>query len=345
MAKAAKEKGLDFDSVMQQLVQRKTRAVYWLEGEEAYFIDKLMHYAEHELLSPAEAGFNLTIFYGKDADWAAMINACRKYPMFAERQVVLLKEAQHMKDLDKLEGYIDNPLTSTIFIVGHKEKTIDGRSTLKKLLTKKDNPNVTYFLSEKLPDYKLDEWVRGMLQQHKLQMNDQALRMLVDHVGNDLNRLENEVEKITINLKGSNVITADHIETYVGISKEFNAFEFQDAVAVKDFAKAIRIIQYFDANPKAGSIHLLLPTLYGFFSKLAQVHALPSKDEQNVKPLFFYNSFAAQKAIQASRLYSYPAVERALLLLHLYNLKSLGVDHGGASEVNLMKELLVKIMA
>ncbi len=328
------------EKIISEFKKQNFKSIYWLEGEEAYFIDQVIEYAEHKILTEAEAGFNLTIFYGKDANWADVVNACRRYPMFAERQVVLLKEAQQMKDLDKLEGYLEKPLSSTIFIVAYKEKKLDGRGKMAKLVKKHE-----YFYSEKVKDYKLNEWVMGMIKNHSLDINPKALALLVDHIGNDLNRIQNEVEKLAVNLAGRKTINEDDIEKYIGISKEFNAFELQDALARKDMPKAIRIIRYFEANPKAAPIQLILPTLYNYFSKVYSTFGLTDKSEKGVAALFYNNSFAAKQAMQTASNYGYQGVEKTLLLLHHYNLRSVGVKDANTGDAGLMKELVIKMMS
>lgn len=316
------------------------KPVYWLEGEEDFYIDKIMDYAEHKLLPESEAGFNLTVFYGKDANWSDVVNACMRYPMFAEKQVVLLKEAQQMKDIDKLEPYIEKPLSSTVFVVSYKEKTLDKRTKLYKTI-KKDGE---VFTSEKVKDYKMVEWVIDYVAQQGFNMDQKAIILLVDFVGNDLSRITNEIEKITVNLGKRNTITEDDIEKYVGVSKEYNAFELQSAMSKKNLAKAITIIQYFESNPKAAPIQLVLPALYGFFSKLYIIFGMADKSENAVKSLFYNNPFAAKEALGAMKLYGYEGVEKALLLLHEFNLKSVGVNDTGTSDGSLLKEMVVKMM-
>lgn len=316
------------------------KPVYWLEGEEDYYIDKVMNYAEHSILSEGEAGFNLSVFYGKDASWSDVVNACMRYPMFAEKQVVLLKEAQQMKDIDKLENYIEHPLASTIFVVSYKEKTLDKRTKLYKTI-KKDGE---VFTSEKIKEYKLVEWVTEYVKAQDFSMSQKGVLLLVDHLGNDLNRIVNELEKITVNLGQRKTITEDDIEKYVGVSKEYNAFELQAAMSKKDLAKAIKIIQYFEGNPKAAPIQLILPALYGFFSKLYIIFGMADKSEAAVKPFFYNNPYAAKEAIATAKMYGYEGVERALLLLHEYNLKSVGVNDSGTSDGSLLKEMVVKMM-
>jgi DNA polymerase-3 subunit delta len=315
--------------------------IYWLEGEEDYYIDIVMDYAEHKILDEAEAGFNLTVFYGKDADWTAVINACKRYPMFAGRQVVLLKEAQQMKDIDKLESYVENPLSSTIFVVGHKTKTLDKRSRLHKLLKK----SAEIFTFEKVKDYKLQEWISEYVRSQGYKINAKAISLLDEHIGNDLNRIVNEIEKLALNLKGKNDITEDDIEKYIGISKEYNVFELQAAIAKKDLAKAMKIIQYFEGNPKAGPIQMVLPALYSSFSKIYTVFGMKDKSEAALKPHFYFNQTATRNAMETISNYGYDGIERILLLLHHYNLKGVGVGDTGTSDASLMKEMVVKMVA
>ena len=317
------------------------KPVYWLEGEEPFFIDQVMEYAEKHLLTESEASFNLTVFYGRDADWAGVLNACMRYPMFAERQVVLLKEAQFMKEIDKLQNYIDKPLASTIFVVGYKDKKIDGRSAFGKMLQKKTE----YAYFKKLYEGKpLSDWVIEMVAGKGFQIVPAAMQLLIDHIGNDLSRLENEIEKVFLNKGTDKKINEDDIEKYVGVSKEFNAFELQAAIANKDLSKALRIIQYFEGNPKAGPIQMVLPAIYSYFSKLYSIFGMESVNENSVKPLFGNNFYAAKGAIDAARTFGQPGIEKILLILHEYNLRSVGVNNAGNTDGDLMKEMVIKMI-
>lgn len=313
---------------------------YWLEGEEEFYIDEVIDYAEHKILSEADAAFNLSVFYGKDANWTEVVNACSRYPMFAQRQVVLLKEAQQMKEIDKLENYITNPLSSTVFVVSYKGKTIDGRSKLAKLLKQHGEVLTT----KKLYDNQLPGWTNEYIQAKGYTINPRALTLLADHIGNDLRRIANEFEKVSMNLGDRKNITEDDIEKYVGISKEYNVFELQQALSNKDLAKAIIIIQYFEGNPKAAPIQMLLPALYNHFSKVLTVFQMPDKTEKALRPIFYNNPYAARQALETVLNYSYSGVEQTLMLLHEYNLKSVGVNSIGISDASLMKELAVKII-
>jgi DNA polymerase III subunit delta len=320
--------------------QQQFKPIYWLEGEEDYYIDVVIDYAEHKILSESEAGFNLTVFYGRDADWSAVVNACRRYPMFAERQVVLLKEAQQMRDIDKLTGYVENPLASTIFVVSYKEKTLDGRTALSRLLKKK----AEVFTSKKIYDSKLPEWITELVQAKGFSIAQKAVMLLADHIGNDLSRIANEVNKVLVNLGGEKLITEDDIENYVGVSKEYNVFELQDALGKKNLAKAIKIINYFEGNPKAAPIQMVLPALYNYFSKAYMLFAMQGKDDKTAAAAIGVNPFFIKDYQAIVRNYSFSGVEQALLLLHQYNLRGVGVGDTGTPDASLLKEMVVKMM-
>jgi len=313
--------------------------VYWLEGEEEFYIDRLIDYAEQNLITEGEAAFNLTVFYGKDAEWSSIINACRRYPMFADKQVVILKEAQLMKDIDKLDSYIEAPLPSTIFIIGYKGK-FDKRKTLHKIISK----HAVVFNSLKVKDDKIHSWISELVMSKGYSIKPKSVSLLEEHIGNDLSRISNEIDKLTINLGVKKSIEEDDIEKYIGISKEYNVFELQAAIARKDLAKAIQIINYFESNPKAVPIHMALPALYSHFSKVYAVYGMNDKSDAALKPFFYYNPVSLKQAHEMMKNYGYSGLEKLILLLHQYNLKSIGVGDTGTSGSSLMKEMVVKMM-
>ncbi len=332
---------MNVEKILSELKKGQFKPVYWLEGEEEYFIDQVINYAEHQILSDAEAGFNLSIFYGKDTSWSDLLNSCRKYPMFSDKQVVILKEAQGMKDVDKLEGYIDKPLSSTLLFVAYKNKKVDGRTKLAKLLKDK----AVVLTTKKLYDNELPQWTTQLLKSKGFTITNKALTLLIDHIGNDLSRLNNEINKLVLNLGERTNITDDDIEQFVGVSKEFNVFELQQAIATRDLYKAVRIIQYFDANPKAAPIQLIFPSLYNFFSKVIMVYGVPARDEKAIAAAIGVHSYFAKDYIQAATRFSHHEVEKVILLLHQYNLRGLGVNDAGSSDAMLLKEMVVKMIA
>ena len=332
---------MSVEKIISDWKKKVFKPVYWLEGEEEYFIDKAIDYAEHHILNESEASFNLSVFYGKDANWADVLNACRRYPMFAERQVVLLKEAQQMKDVEKLEPYIETPLSSTVFVISYKEKKLDARKKFAKLVKE----NGVLVTTKKMYDKDVPAWTQELVHSKGLTISPRGLALLVDHIGNDLTRIENEIDKLSVNLgKGTN-ITEDDIEKYIGVSKDYNVFELQAALAAKDLARTIRIIQYFEANPKAGPIQLILPSLYSFFSKVFMIFGAGTNDEKTIASSIGVNPYFMKDYMQAARLYSYPGVEKVLLLLHQYNLKSIGVGSTATEDASLMKEMVVKMLS
>jgi DNA polymerase III subunit delta len=331
---------MSVEKIISDWKKKSFKPLYWLEGEEEYFIDKAIDYAEHHILNESEASFNLSVFYGKDANWADVVNACRRYPMFAERQVVLLKEAQQMRDIEKLESYIENPLNSTVFVVSYKEKKLDARKKFAKTVKEKG----VLLSTKKMYDRELPEWTQELLHSKGLSISPKGLALLVDHIGNDLVRIENEIDKLSVNLGKRTGITEEDIEQYIGVSKDFNVFELQSALAAKDLARSIRIIQYFEANPKAGPIQLVLPSLYSFFSKVFMVFGAGASDEKTVAASIGINPYFIKDYMQAARLYTYSGVEKVLLLLHRYNLKSIGVGSSNTEDASLLKEMVVKMM-
>jgi DNA polymerase III subunit delta len=329
------------EKIIIELKKKHYKPVYWLEGEEPFFIDEIVEYAEHKILSESEASFNLTIFYGKDTDWATVVNACKRYPMFAEKQVVIIKEAQQMKDIDKLESYIEHPLLSTILIISYKEKKLDARTKFAKTVKAKGE----LFSTKKMYDNQLPEWINSICFSNQLSINPKANAILVDNIGNDLSRIKTEIEKLIVNLGTRKTITEDDIETYIGVSKEYNIFELQDAVAKKNMAKALKIIQYFDKNPKAAPIQLILPALYSFFSKVFLVVGSNSNDEKTIAAMIGVNPYFVKDYLQAAKNYNYSGVEKILLLLHSYNLKSVGIGVANNNDTALMKEFIIKAIA
>ena len=316
------------------------KPLYWLEGEEEYYIDMVIKTAEQEILTSAEAEFNLTIFYGKDADWAEVINTCRRYPMFADKQVVLLKEAQQMKDIDKLEAYFEAPLATTIFIAGYKAKGLDKRTKLYKTI----QSNAEILVTKKIAEGKLQEWIIEFAKSKGYTITPKCASLVEEHTGNELSRIVNEIEKLLVNLTHKKSINEDDIEKFIGISKEYNVFELQAAIAKKNLPKAISIINYFESNPKASAIQMVLPALYAYFSKVYAVYGLADKSDAALKPLFYFNPTALAQAKEAMGGYGFAGIQKIILLLHHYDLRSKGIGDNGTSGALLMKEMVTKMM-
>jgi len=331
---------LSVEKIIQSWQKGSFKPIYWFEGEEDFYIDQLMEYAEKNLVPESEAAFNLTIFYGKDADWAALTNTCRRYPMFADRQVVLLKEAQHMKDIDKLEPYIENPLPTTVLVVSYKGKKYDRRTKFFKHLQSR----AELFESPKIYDDRLGGWIKNYVQSQGLSISEKSVSLLEEHIGNNLSRIANEVEKLTINMGGRKQITEEDIERYIGISKEYNAFELSGAIARKDLSKALRIVQYFEHNPKAGPLQAVLPAIYSQLSRVYTAFEVSANTPMKLRAHFSNNPSAIETGSYYMKNYGPEGVNKCLLLLHEYNLKSIGINSYGTEGSSLMKELMVKMV-
>lgn len=330
---------MDYQDIIKDWKSNKFRPLYWLEGEEDFFIDQVVDYAEHHLLSEAEQGFNLTVLYGKDTDWATVVNACRRYPMFSERQVVILKEAQAMKDLLKLEAYIEQPLASTIFVVAHKQGKIDGRSKTAKLIKDKG----VVLSTKKMYDNQIPAWAEAYVRSQGLGISEKACVLLADHIGNDLSRIANEIDKLKVNLPAGKKIDEADIEKYVGISKEYNVFELQNALGMQDMGKVMRIIKYFSANPKAAPIQMVIPALYNYFAKISLLFGVKGGEKEMASAIGVH-PFFVKDYMAAARKFGPDGTERALLLLHQYNLRSIGINDSGTEDGELMKEMAYRML-
>ena len=330
---------MDVATILQSWTKGQFSPFYWLEGEEDFFIDQLTTAAEKTILSPEESAFNCTVFYGKDTSWADVVNQCRRYPMFAERQVVILKEAQQLRDFEKLEPYFEQPLTSTILVIAYKEKKLDNRKKVARLIKEKG----TFVSFKKLNEKEVAAWIEQRLASKQQKITPRALLLMVDHLGSELSKVEQELEKLQLNCSPGSVIDEDLIERFVGVSKEFNVFELQTALAQKDFLKAFRIIQYFKQNPKAAPLQLILPLLYSFFSKVYMLFGADTSDDRSLAGQLGIPPFSIRNYKEAARLYGYQGTELTLLLLHQYNLKSVGVGATSTEDSSLLKELIFKM--
>lgn len=312
--------------------------VYAFDGEEPYFMDLLVEAFEQEVLQPHEKDFNLSVLYGKDSTWSDVINACRSYPAFAERRLVILKEAAALKDFAELERYVSNPTPSTILVIVYKHKKIDGRWTITKALKK----NGEYVTFDKLKEDKIPQWIFGYCKDHQLNISQANAALLAAYLGNDLQKIVNELSKILINIPVGNEITAELIEQYIGISKDYNIFEYPKALLDRNSEKAFRIANYYIANPKANPLVVICSQVYREFSKLYAYYYsrhLPEKEQAaalKVSP-FFLRDYA-----RAANHYSLPQVIQAIILIQEFNLNILGM-HVANNDHTLLKELTAKL--
>lgn len=334
------------DNVLKDLKAGRYAPVYFLQGDEPYFIDKIAGYIEKHALSEAEKGFNQMVMYGKDVDMAAVLNNARRFPMMADRQVVIVKEAKDIQDLNKqdgqtmLENYIKNPQPSTVLVFCHKYKTLDGRKSIAKLLDK----HAIFVSTKKLYDNQVPDWISQYVADTGFTIERKAAFMLSEYIGNDLERLANEIDKVLINFQEKVQIDASLIQKYVGISKEYNVFELQKALSVRDVVKANRIVQYFESNAKNHPVIPMIAMLFGFYSKLLLIHHSGERSEAGVAKLLKVHPFFAKEYMIAVQHYSFPLVIRNISFLRKADLQSKGIDSGSLTEGQLLKELIFKLI-
>lgn len=335
-----------WESVLNDLKKGNYSPVYFLHGDEPFYIDLLSDFVEESVLDQASKGFNQTILYGKDVDIGQILNQARRFPMMAERQVVIVKEAQEIKDLNKDEGqallisYLEQPLNTTLLLFSHKHKPFDQRKKLAKVLDQK----AIVVNSKRLYDNKLPDWAKKYTEQKGHSIDEKAAFILTENIGNNLQRLANEIDKILINFKDKVTINATLVEKYVGISKEYNSFELQKALALKDVLKANRIVNYFANNPKANPLLLTITMLYSFYSKLLLIHHSQDRSKKGLASKLRISPFFVNEYITASNNYPLNRVIKNIGFLRLADLRSKGVDTVNVADGQLLKELIFRLM-
>ncbi|MCF8335241.1 MAG: DNA polymerase III subunit delta, partial [Bacteroidales bacterium] len=269
---------MEYNQILDELRNKIYRPVYLFHGEEPYFIDQLTQFIQDHVLSESEKSFNLTLLYGKDTDPETVINTARRYPMMASHQVVILKEAQTLKNINNLHYYVEKPQQSTILVISHKYKPLDKRTKLFKTLQK----NGVVFEAKKIPDYRIPEWIKKYLEHHNKNIQNDAAILITEFLGNDLSKIVHELDKLLLTLpEKETTITSDHVERNIGFSKDYNPFELNKALAEKDVLKANRIIRHFGKNPNEYPMPLIIGSLYFFFSKVLGYHFLKNKNRKN----------------------------------------------------------------
>ena len=331
---------MKYEQILTELKNRHFSPIYFLMGEEPYFIDMLTDYIAENVLNETEKTFDQLIIYGKDSDVKILIATAKRYPMMAKHQVVIVKEAQQVRNIEELQHYVNQPLASTILVINYKYKKIDKRTRLYKLLSEK----AVIFESDKLYEDKIPAWIASHLQQKGVQIEPKASAMLVDYLGNDIGKIMNELDKLHLVLShGSTLITASHVEQNIGISKEYNTFELNRALVARDILKANRIVYYFSKNPKNNPMVFTLSSLYYFFSKLLVFHSIKERSRENIAKSLGINPFFIPEYQLAAKNYPMHKVVNIIALLREYDLKSKG-SGSLASEGDLLKELVYKII-
>jgi DNA polymerase III subunit delta len=332
---------MDYSQVIADLKNKIYSPVYFLEGEEPFFMDRISDFILANVLTEDEKGFNQTILYGKDLSIDSIMTAAKRFPMMAERQVVVIREAQNIKNIEDLAPYVEKPMRSTILVFNYKYKTIDKRKKLYKALQK----NGVYLESKPLYENQVPAWISKYLKEKNLGIDPRAAQMIADFVGSDLQRIVNELDKVTISLVPGTSILPEDVEKNIGISKEFNTFELQNALGNRDILKANRIINYFIDNEKMHPLTVIIGMLVTYFRKLLIYHAIENKSDRTlvaqklgVNP-FFINDYA-----NAARNYSLDKAVNIISILREYDLRSKGARGGTTANGDLLRELVFKIL-
>ena len=340
----AEAKNVTFDSIMRDLKARKYSPVYYLMGDEPYYIDKIADYIAEHVLQPEERDFNQTILFGSDVSASLIADTARRYPMMSEYQVVIVKEAQNVKNTEALEKYFKAPMNSTILVMCHKNGTVDGR---KKEYMKAILSAGVLFESKKLRDRDLPAFIENYLKARQVSIDPKSTQMIADNIGADLSRLTGELDKVILSLSEQDRrVTPQIVEDQIGVSKEFNGFELRDAIVNRNVFKANQIIKYFDENPKAGSIYSFLPMLFNYFQNLMIAYYAPNnKSQESVAEwLEMRSPWAAKDYMTGMRNYTAMKVMQIISKIREIDAKSKGLDNPNTPPRELMKELIFYIL-
>ena len=340
----AEAKNVSFDSIMADLEARRFVPVYYLMGDESYYIDKISDYIAEHVLQPEERDFNQTILFGSDVTASQVADYARRYPMMSEYQVIIVKEAQNIKNTEALERYFKQPQASTILVMCHKNGTVDGR---KREYVKAIQSAGVLFESKKLRDRDLPVFIERYLKAREVSIDTKSTQIIADSIGADLSRLASELDKVIISLpKESRRVTPQVVEDQIGVSKEFNSFELRDAIVNRNVFKANQIIKYFDDNPKAGSIYAFLPMLFNFFQNLMIAYYAPNNKSQEgvAEWLELRNAWSAKDYMTGMRNYTGMKVMQIIGKIREIDAKSKGLDNPNTPPGELMKELIFYIL-
>ena len=340
----AEAKNVSFEGIMRDLEAGKFSPVYYLMGDEPYYIDKIADYIAEHALQPEERDFNQMILFGSDVNASQIADLARRYPMMAERQVVIVKEAQNIKNTEALERYFSQPMASTILVMCHKNGKVDGRKTA---YVKAIKSAGVMYESAKLRDRDLPAFIEKYLQARQVKIDNKSVQMIAENIGADLSRLVGELDKVILSLPADNrVVTPQTVEDQIGVSKEFNGFELRDAIVRRDVYKANQIIKYFDENPKAGSIYSFLPLLFNYFQNLMIAFYAPNNKSQEAVAewLELRNAWGAKDYMTGMRNYSGMKVMGIISKIREIDAKSKGLDNPNTPAGELMKELIFYIL-
>jgi DNA polymerase III subunit delta len=331
---------MTFDQIIGEIKRKIYRPVYLLHGEEPYFIDAITTLIEESVLTESEKEFNQTVVYGRETNPGVIIDMARRFPMMANYQVVIVKEAQDIEKIENLQPYIEKPQPSTILVIAHKYRKIDQRKSFAKSVDKAG----VLFESSRIYENKVPAWITEQITAKGHSIKPDACQLLAEYLGNDLGRISNELEKLLINLPEGSAIDSTIIERNTGISKDYNVFELQNALGARDIAKANLIISHFAANTKQNPMIVVLTVLFGFFMKLMIYYQLEDKSKNNAAAALSVNPFFVKDYANAVQNYSFRRLRAIIGLLREYDLRLKGINNGSTEESELLRELVYKIL-
>jgi DNA polymerase-3 subunit delta len=331
---------MDHLSIIKDIEAKRFKPIYFLHGEEAYYIDAITDAILKHALEDHEKDFNQSIYYGKDSDAGSLMAEAKGYPMMAERRVVVLKEAQDFRGLEDLAPYFDAPSNETVFVVNYKYKNYDSRKKSIKAAQK----NGLVFKSAKVPEYRLSDWIGSYVKSKGFGITPKATMLLAEFLGNDLSKIINEIEKLSILVESGTTINEIHIEENIGISKDYNVFELINAISVRDVTKALKIVDYFYHNPKATSIIMVISNLFNHFSRLMKIHFMENKSKDAIAGALRIPPFVANQMLASAKIYNPKKLAANIAILHEFDLKSKGVGNSSFPEGELMKEMVFRLM-
>lgn len=331
---------MDHKLIIKGIEAGEFEKIYFLHGEEAFYIDLITAAIVKNAMDDSERDFNQTIIYGKDAEALSLISEAKSFPMMGARRLVVLKEAQDFKGIDALESYFEQPLESTIFVVNYKYKTFDARKKVLKAAAK----NGLVYKSDKLRDYQIVDWITKYVKDIGYTITPKAAMLLAEFLGTDLSKITNELDKLEILIEKGTTINDVHIEENIGISKDYNVFELINAISSRDVPKAFAIVDYFSKNPKMGELPMIIPNVFNFFFRIMTIHFMPVKSRDAIATTLKIHPYIAGELTSATKVYNPKKIAANISILHEFDLKSKGIGNSSSSDGELMKEMIYRLM-
>ncbi len=330
----------NFERIKKDILNKKFSPIYFLCGEENFYIDQLSDLLEEHVLNPVEKSFDLSISYGKETSAHNVVMSCKKFPMFSPVQLIMIKDAQNMSDIENLEDYFLNPMEKTILVLCYRNKTLDKRKTFAKALKKHE-----LFETELFRDYEIPTWISNYFKEKNRNIDPKAIELISEYVGNNLQTLKSEIDKMLVNVKEEvSIINVNHVEQNIGISKDYNFFELQKAIGAKNFNKSIQITNYFVNQDDKGHLLSGISILMNYFNKIYICHGIKTRSHNEIAQTLGVNNFFVGEYLQACNNYSREDIEMILGYLKYYDLCAKGVNNASAKDGQLLIELVVKIL-